>query len=54
MHCIAEGVETQAQADYLSELGCDEVQGFMYAKPMPFDELLTFIGQQKGPNPGRY
>ena len=40
---IAEGVETQAQADYLSELGCDEVQGFMYAKPMPEKELITYL-----------
>ena len=40
---IAEGVETQAQADYLLELGCDEVQGFMYAKPMPENELITYL-----------
>ena len=40
---IAEGVETQAQADYLLELGCDEVQGFMYAKPMPEKELITYL-----------
>jgi EAL domain-containing protein (putative c-di-GMP-specific phosphodiesterase class I) len=40
---IAEGVETQAQADYLSQLGCDEVQGFMYAKPMPEKELITYL-----------
>ena len=40
---IAEGVETQAQADYLAQLGCDEVQGFMYAKPMPEKELITYL-----------
>lgn len=54
LRTIAEGIEKPEQANYLLKLGCDEAQGFMYAKPMPFDELLTFIGQQKGPNPGRY
>ncbi len=44
---IAEGVETQAQADLLKQLGCNEVQGFMYAKPMPEAELVQFIEQQR-------
>lgn len=34
MECIAEGVETQAQADYLQGLGCDQVQGYLLGKPM--------------------
>ncbi|MBQ4844424.1 EAL domain-containing protein [Pseudoalteromonas sp. MMG005] len=44
---IAEGVETQAQADLLKQLGCDEVQGFMYAKPMPSHELMDFLKNYK-------
>ena len=32
---VAEGVETQEQADYLRSIGCDYVQGFLYARPMP-------------------
>jgi diguanylate cyclase (GGDEF)-like protein len=44
---IAEGVETQAQADLLKKMGCDEVQGFMYAKPMPSHELLAFLKSYK-------
>jgi len=43
LRVIAEGLETQAQYDYLKELGCDEGQGYMYARPMPFDDLLDFI-----------
>ncbi len=36
---IAEGVETKAQLDYLVKVGCDYVQGFYLAKPMPFSEF---------------
>ena len=44
---IAEGVETAAQEQAVKAMGCDEVQGFMYAKPMPAAELLLFFQQQK-------
>ncbi|WP_231702356.1 two-component system response regulator [Rheinheimera lutimaris] len=44
---IAEGVETKAQEQAVLAMGCDEVQGFMYAKPMPPAELLLFLQQQK-------
>jgi EAL domain-containing protein (putative c-di-GMP-specific phosphodiesterase class I) len=40
---IAEGVETQEQLKYLSSLGCDVVQGFLFSKSLPapvFEELL--------------
>jgi EAL domain-containing protein (putative c-di-GMP-specific phosphodiesterase class I) len=32
---VAEGVETDQQAQMLRLLGCDEVQGFLYSKPVP-------------------
>lgn len=41
---IAEGVETQEQLQYLSSLGCDVVQGFLFSKSLPataFEELLV-------------
>ncbi len=40
---IAEGVEKKEQASYMLKLGCDEAQGYMYAKPMPYDELTEFL-----------
>jgi len=44
---IAEGVETQEQATVLKTLGCDEVQGFLYGKPMKSDELFDFLQNTK-------
>ena len=36
---IAEGVETQAQADRLVELGCVEAQGYLYSRPVPPEQI---------------
>lgn len=40
MRAVAEGVETEAQRDTLRRLGCDEAQGFLYARPLSADEVL--------------
>ena len=37
----AEGVETRAQHDWLRERGCDEFQGYLLARPLPFEEVLA-------------
>ena len=42
LRTVAEGVETRPQADFLAELGCDVLQGFYFAKPMPPEQLLGF------------
>lgn len=48
---IAEGVEREEQAEYLEALGCDEVQGFLYDKPLRFNELSnTLLLQQASMN----
>jgi len=36
---VAEGVETQEQADFLTQQGCTSLQGYLYAKPMPVAEF---------------
>ncbi len=38
---VAEGVETRAQADFLTAHGCDALQGFLYARPQPLDGWLN-------------
>ena len=38
MKTVAEGVEIKEQVDFLAEQGCDMIQGYYYAKPMPKDE----------------
>ncbi len=40
LNVIAEGVETLDQAKFLSDCGCDTVQGYYYAKPMSIDEFI--------------
>lgn len=41
---VAEAVETVAQADILRAMGCDTVQGYVFAPPMFEDEFLAWIG----------
>ncbi|MFJ5963675.1 EAL domain-containing protein [Bacillus sp. NPDC093026] len=43
LEVIAEGVESFAQAQLLSAQGCDDLQGFYYAKPLPASEIEKFI-----------
>jgi diguanylate cyclase (GGDEF)-like protein len=38
---VAEGVETKEQDDFLRQNSCDEIQGFLYSKPMPPEELAA-------------
>ena len=45
MSVIAEGVETQAQQQILTDIGCDYGQGYHFAKPMPQDEFEQLLKQ---------
>ncbi len=43
LRVVAEGVETRAQADFLAEHDCDSMQGYLFARPAPFADLLDKI-----------
>jgi len=40
---IAEGVETEEQLDFLRELKCDQVQGYIFSEPIPADEFAALL-----------
>jgi diguanylate cyclase (GGDEF)-like protein/PAS domain S-box-containing protein len=40
---VAEGVETEEQAKYLRLLRCDEMQGYLFSKPLPFDAIASLL-----------
>lgn len=46
---VAEGVETEAQADALRDAGCDQAQGFLYARPLDADDAARFIRSRRAP-----
>jgi EAL domain-containing protein (putative c-di-GMP-specific phosphodiesterase class I) len=43
---VAEGVETRAQFDYLQQLDCDMIQGYLFSRPVPADEVVDYIRQR--------
>lgn len=47
---LAEGVETEQQKEFLKESRCDMIQGFYYAKPMPVEQFMTYIGVKSEAN----
>ncbi len=44
---VAEGVETKEQAEEIIKMGCDYIQGFYFARPMPEDEFIRLIKQEE-------
>ena len=45
LNVVAEGVETEAQMSFLGNHRCDEVQGYLFSRPLPADELLHVLEQ---------
>jgi len=40
---VAEGVETQAQMEYLRALGCDQLQGYLFSPPLPAEQYVDLV-----------
>jgi len=40
---VAEGVETREQAEFLTRLGCDQLQGYFYSRPVPADDFARLL-----------
>lgn len=45
LNVIAEGVESEAELSQLRKLGCDDAQGFLYARPLESEALVDFVRQ---------
>jgi len=46
MHIVAEGVETDKQSAFLRNLGCHFAQGYLYARPLKFKDLMDLLKSQ--------
>jgi diguanylate cyclase (GGDEF)-like protein/PAS domain S-box-containing protein len=49
---VAEGVETEAQLEFLRGLDCDSIQGYLYSRPVPIEVMKGYIGQRLPPGGG--
>jgi diguanylate cyclase len=43
IRCVAEGVETAEQATVLTEIGCAQMQGYHFSRPMPLIDVRAWI-----------
>ncbi|WP_417225685.1 EAL domain-containing protein [Amphritea sp.] len=43
---VAEGVETEEQLAFVTQYNCDQVQGFLFSRPLPLDELIQLMEKQ--------
>lgn len=46
LRLVAEGVETEEQLNYLKARGCDLVQGYLFSKPLPAEQVMDFIRER--------
>ncbi|MBO4883216.1 MAG: EAL domain-containing protein [Lachnospiraceae bacterium] len=47
MKTLTEGVENEACVEFLTNVGCDRLQGYYYSKPVPIDDIYKMIGEGK-------
>jgi len=50
---VAEGVDAEEQAEELDRLGCDQMQGYLFSKPLPFDDITALLGPEAGKGEAR-
>ena len=53
LRTVAEGIENEAQRDYLAENGCSQGQGYLFARPMPAAGIDALIAREAGRDPSR-
>jgi EAL domain-containing protein (putative c-di-GMP-specific phosphodiesterase class I) len=46
MTTTAEGVETEAQREILRELGCSQMQGYLFSPAVPADKLVSLLSAE--------
>ena len=46
MNVVAEGIETEEQQAILTELGCDYLQGFLFSRPLPAEQVPWLLLQK--------
>ena len=44
---VAEGVELEEQAKILRLLRCDQMQGFLVSKPLPFEDMAAYLSRDR-------
>lgn len=47
LNVLAEGVEKEAQLTFLQTQKCDKIQGFLFSKPLPAEEIMTLLKTKK-------
>lgn len=47
MRVIAEGAETEDQVDFLRDHACDQVQGYFFSRPIPYEDLLQMLERER-------
>ena len=47
LNVIAEGIETQEQKEFMLKNGCKFIQGYLYSKPLPIDEMTIYLENLK-------
>ncbi len=47
LNVVAEGVETEAQLNFLQDLGCNDYQGFFFSRPLPADEFIELLKKEQ-------